>query len=769
MGDSRKAGALTQEVVELRVHGLSGTSAEKLLDHPVVIRVAGDRHAGFYRPRPGFGISDRPSYLRVEVYRWGALTAGRAVRTLSLLFLLPFMLINVATWARPATGGAGGVIGSLCRLLAVTLTAAFTLSLIGVTIDIIGWQCVPYQPCRAGRSYLSWLVELPLGPRLALLALVPIGALRLLWWLGTLSARALEGFRASPGQDRATGGEDRVDAPGFWNDSLVVQRLRAIHMAVGLGVLDASLLGALLHVQATPVGYALIGAVFLLLAAGIVLLSIPARLVQDTPGRGPVNLRGIRPLRIAAIVLTVLTLGYSAMSSGPEQPEGKLPGYEGGVAGLITVQAILLVGLFVATLHQRRRSLADSPSWLAGLGTPTLAVGAFAAAYGFAAALVYRVADILDRADVPNPAWPGRPDAPPLEPPVSYRWAAVAGLVAILAVAATTLWRLVATRRYRQRLADQVVESDFPGDQTPEALSRRTAVQKAVARAAVIEQLSPVVAVFLLLSLLGAAIVALDIFGIGPSELARRLGDHGDSAALRVAIATDIGVFFIELTGLGILLLGLLSYRSEETRRSVAAVWDLGTFWPRTVHPFAPPCYAERAVPELAKRVTTLTGNGAVILSGHSHGSVLAAAALLQLPPQVLDRVALLTHGSPLHRLYSRIFPAFFGDPVLHELGERIGWRWVNLWRNTDAVGGPIFSAHRPGQPPQVTGPAGEVDRRLRDPRSLTVPPDDTVPPPINRHWPYHTDEAYEAAVRELAERLRTGSGSGAATAGHDG
>ncbi len=78
----------------------------------------------------------------------------------------------------------------------------------------------------------------------------------------------------------------------------------------------------------------------------------------------------------------------------------------------------------------------------------------------------------------------------------------------------------------------------------------------------------------------------------------------------------------------------------------------------------------------------------------------------------------------------------------------------MNLWRDTDPIGGPLFSAHWPGQPPRVRGPAGTVDRRLRDPRAVTVPPDDTVPPPIERHWPYHTDPTYEAAVRELAGRL---------------
>ncbi|RQW97270.1 hypothetical protein DLJ60_03085, partial [Micromonospora chalcea] len=35
------------EAVELRVHGVSGASAETIVDHPIVVRVAGDRHAGF--------------------------------------------------------------------------------------------------------------------------------------------------------------------------------------------------------------------------------------------------------------------------------------------------------------------------------------------------------------------------------------------------------------------------------------------------------------------------------------------------------------------------------------------------------------------------------------------------------------------------------------------------------------------------------------------------------------------------------------------------
>ncbi|GAA3378827.1 hypothetical protein GCM10020367_59920 [Streptomyces sannanensis] len=66
--------------------------------------------------------------------------------------------------------------------------------------------------------------------------------------------------------------------------------------------------------------------------------------------------------------------------------------------------------------------------------------------------------------------------------------------------------------------------------------------------------------------------------------------------------------------------------------------------------PFAPPCCAERAVPDLVRRMHTWTERtgGRLVISGHSQGSVLSAAAVWQLPAGSRGRVALLTCGSPL-------------------------------------------------------------------------------------------------------------------------
>ena len=53
------------QTLELRVHGVSGTPPQDLLDRPLVDQVAGDKIAGFYRPRlQAERYDDRPSSLR---------------------------------------------------------------------------------------------------------------------------------------------------------------------------------------------------------------------------------------------------------------------------------------------------------------------------------------------------------------------------------------------------------------------------------------------------------------------------------------------------------------------------------------------------------------------------------------------------------------------------------------------------------------------------------------------------------------------------------
>ncbi|MFE9692974.1 hypothetical protein [Micromonospora sp. NPDC005806] len=740
---------MARDVVELRVHGVSGVRAEALLDHPVVVRVAGDRSAGFYRPRPGFGVTTGPAGVTIEAYQWRNLTVGTVARTVALLFLLPFMFSNLAAWLRPPARG-GGTVKALCRLLGATITAMFVLAVIGVFLDLIGWQCVSYQPCRAGRGYLGWLEELPIGPRLVVLAVLPAAAIRLVWWIGSRSARAYEEFHAPSGASGAPPG-DRLDADGFWRGEVLVGRLRSIHVAIAYFTLDLSILVAFTARQPSAVGIALLAVTLLLLAACLVLLCLPA---LNAPHTGWDWTRSvIRPLRVAVAAVTVLTVGYALLPRPTAPVGGALPGFALSVNVVILGQAALLAGLAAVAVWQQRGAPPAARAFFRGLGAPVFGAISAGLSATFTAGIVYRAADVLDRGAIPGPEHPPPPGAPPLDPPIAYRWDALGALATVLLVAVVGLYAGRFSRRRRERLAARISQEDFP-DAPPEAATRLRAVRRVISRSRLAEQFSPLLIVYFVLALLSLAFTALDLAEIGPTQLAQQLSGNRRTFVGLAAYLTDAGTFSLGLIVFGLLTIGVMAYFSPEVRRAVGVLWDLGTFFPRTTHPFAPPCYAERAVPELARRVSALSREKKVLLSGHSHGSALAAAAILQLPPETLGRVALLTYGSPLRRLYGHLMPAYFGDDVMREIGERIGWRWRNLWRTTDPVGGAIFSTHRPGDPPAVGGPAGRVDVRLRDPRAVTIPSMDTVPPPIEAHWPYHTDPRYGAAVAELADSL---------------
>src|SRR5262249_2712088 len=125
---------------ELRVHGVSGAAAEEMLDRAIVGQVAGDSNAGFFRPRSEYGATRGPGGARPEASRGGNPPAGAAARAFWLL-LLPFTLVNVALWLRPPAVGLGrAVVHVLCRVFALTLSATFTLAMVGVSLDLIAWQ-----------------------------------------------------------------------------------------------------------------------------------------------------------------------------------------------------------------------------------------------------------------------------------------------------------------------------------------------------------------------------------------------------------------------------------------------------------------------------------------------------------------------------------------------------------------------------------------------------------------------------------------------------
>ncbi|HET7734677.1 MAG TPA: hypothetical protein VFK52_01775 [Nocardioidaceae bacterium] len=230
-------------------------------------------------------------------------------------------------------------------------------------------------------------------------------------------------------------------------------------------------------------------------------------------------------------------------------------------------------------------------------------------------------------------------------------------------------------------------------------------------------------------------------------------------------IAT-VSMYVAAALALGLVYVASRLRTSDETRRGVGVLWDLSTFWPRAAHPLAPPCYAERVVPELKTRTGWVLGDQAgenrVILSGHSQGSAILVALLCRLRREDLRRVRVITYGSQIRALYGRVFPRVFGaaavgyaattgpmtlddawpdaptpghgtpstytppaeDPNLDQqawrgrpLFDRLhlaGGAWVSLFRRTDPLGFRVFSDTDtapdhpvPEVPPVTTGDPG--------------------------------------------------------------
>jgi hypothetical protein len=211
--------------------------------------------------------------------------------------------------------------------------------------------------------------------------------------------------------------------------------------------------------------------------------------------------------------------------------------------------------------------------------------------------------------------------------------------------------------------------------------------------------------------------------------VARSMGDwwHG---------WTVFGGRLVALFAITLMVLARQSYANRTVRRRVGIVWDVATFWPRRVHPLAPACYAERAVPELAARLTELTRSHPeqpIFVSAHSQGSVIAAAALL-LHHSRLPHVALVSYGSPLERLYAEYFPAYFGNVTFEQLDSRLGNHWLNLYRTTDPIGGAVA--------------------RLGADRNWVVEPLDPQHPEWHSNY---TRERYYADARTQADGWLTG------------
>ncbi|MGW0965808.1 hypothetical protein [Streptomyces sp. NPDC002516] len=752
--------------LELLVHGVGGTTPEEMLNDPRTVRITGDATAAVFRRADDADAEERPGDrgggpVR-EAYVWCNLTSGNGSRALWLL-LLPFMVVNLAHWMRPASRGHARTVrlyGLLVRLAGLTLTVLLVAAACEVALDLAAWQCAGTRLCVRNHSWLGFLSPdrpdagwwSPPGRRLALASLVPAALTTLLWYL---SHRTWSAYESQQPIARAAEHDDETEGtglgrPGFWYGRRLVARLRAAHTAAGfLTVAVAVGFPAARHDRAPggPVLLEILGDLLIatLLVGGAVVLWVVCRRGRSENridhGRDRTL---VRRLPLGSVALLALTTVYAGWSRPHWHAAGRLPG-DTVFGGLTLVQGLLVIALCgVARALYRttpepvdpRRTADGRPlgrrTAMRGFAGPAVAMLACALGGVMSGGVSQRVADWLDgtRHSIPGP-------------PVLLTWQASA--IPPLLVVLLALTVLLARRTWRLRRREMTaVEREYPGEVRDSARTRRIASTRAMA--ALTDRAPLMIGVLSSATLLlgACALAGALATGDAPSEAARGSNGFVHGAA---QTAQALGSWLI---GLGFILFvtwGRRAYKDAAARRTIGILWDVGTFWPRAAHPFAPPCYAERAVPDLTWRMATwirATG-GRLVLSGHSQGSVLAAAAAWQLEPSVRGRVALLTYGSPLERLYGRWFPAHFGPAALASLHRDVAC-WRNLYRRTDPIGGPV---RLPGD----CGP--EVDHRpLKDPLAYGRTERQPLPAPVLGHSDYQADPVFAEERRLLLERL---------------
>ncbi|WP_370116681.1 hypothetical protein [Streptacidiphilus sp. MAP12-33] len=754
--------------LELLVHGVGGTTPEAMLESPHLKQITGDSMSGTYRRWPDQDAEQRPGDYAgdavLEAYSWAKLTSGAASRALWLL-LLPFMFANLVHWMRPP-GAAGGraanlrlyrAYNALARLLALSLTVLLTGAACEIAMDLAAWQCAANTACVAHHSWAvfalgghgGWWGQ-P-GRRLAVAALLPVAVLAGLGQVARMTWSSYERVRpmTAPRTDEAP---IEMERDRFWYGVTTVGRLRPLHLAGGLlTVAWTALVPVVAHDrQAAPsrawFGIALL---VLLVALGALLLASLGTGADVLPPRA---------LPAVAGALTVLVLGYAAWNRPEWSATGALPGAERGFAALLAGQLVLALALTGVAFALTRRGRADDPVAPVdpaltvpspdpgapkpedeGFGGPNGAAlrglaGPATALLGLGLGALFSSGAALFTAQrLASGGGGALPQAVPL-----LVWHA-GGTTLVLPVLVVVVARLaVPLLRERSALRPEVLEAyDEPrttdSPRTGQITTKLAGARLTEAGGSVIGGLALVAAAQLCVALAGAL--------VSGESLTAATADLGMVGSRLGELLQNLGGWLTTALVLGLVTLGRSAYSSPARRRTVGVLWDIGTFWPRAAHPLAPPCYAERAVPDIEARVRTWLDadpTRRLVLSAHSQGTVLAAAALWQLDPATRGRVALLTYGSPLRRLYGRFFPAYMGPDELMRL-QRDMPRWDNLFRLTDPIGGPVRIPAMAGSP-AVDQPA------LPDPLAFGRTEQYPILVPVNGHFDYRLDPRFLVA-----------------------
>lgn len=629
---------MTTKFIELRIHGVSGTSAVDLLE---ARPVAADTDPRVDLTKPA------PTGPWTRAFRWSSLTSGDA-RSAAWILLLPYMLANLAGWALPPRRSIWRhrFDVTLVRIVGAMLTAMFSL------VTAYGFIAI------GGYATLGQRFGVDLGLATALGALVTLGVTTGLWWLTRSRETEIEPVLTDPAIEHASD----------WT------ALRYAHLAVSasatlwtLGVVarEAFPSAPFPHLV-TPIAIgSLIASV--IVAGASVLVDLP-RINRLTAA-----------LWFTASGLVVI-LGVAIWATSADAPAQDITG--AGVPLSILVEYFAAVALATVAASYSRVYRLTAPT----VATLLAIAGAAGAAVG--AATIQATATV------------GRTEAPSSVGVIAEGF--VVGILALatfvlalhlLAMSQFPSERARIWKGIRAIVSDPLVLMiGTPTIITSVSLLVFWAISEHPETPifATLAHLAYGAVTILAMAHVRSSIVRVALTALGAISIYLVLRRFADDFRQVAVVATLV----LPTQLIGSRLISAL--RDADQRRALAVPWDVGSYFPSAFHPLAPPPYGATAVDSLRSVLAELsTGNRRpIVVAAHSQGTVIAATALtgVELP------VALFTFGSPLGTLYRRFFPAHFGTDFFAHLTEMVSW--ANLWRTTDPIGGSIDPAiDRPEQP----------------------------------------------------------------------
>jgi hypothetical protein len=709
---------------------VSGTPPQDVLCSTWAAQVAGDASAPIFQPTDQFGRTipgtdlpfDGGSVPRqVEAYHWGEMTSGGWSKAIWAL-LAPFALVNVAHWMLPAGARKGamhdliGTIEALLRLAGLLLTALFMTQIAVLVMDVVVGQC-PAEPGKClSSAHLGWLWA---HQRLLSIA----GALVLVAVLGVINHISVIKW-ALPGKAKARRGDGEVLAEddSFYDGDADAPMLRATHLTAGLSVVVVLILGGTHRPSGWWLPVWVVAEVLLVAAAAAVLFFL--RHPRDAmPDRSvPKSAARVGPALALALLAVTAAWGPTASAAQAKRDSTHmplpLPGSD-DVVGLAMIALDCVVALIVAALvpvvvskwgSRRDTPGAFRPFALGGFAAPVTIIGGLLGA-GLGAGYTYIAASCLGGkcSAVFSHSYGANS---PLQLPASYEslselWA-VSGIVVVAGAVVLVLAFLTGAARAAKNILVPsylrpagIVQGSPSGTGQPfkVALSWQLARWR-VLSARILTAMSAVIAIAALLCLEAqwastkTPLLRPLRFLLDRGFLARPASALGLTAHRPFLAA--VGAYVVTVITLAFLLRVYNAARRPDSARALGILWDLASYWPRAAHPFVPPCYAQRAVPDLVERAHRYIEEGhTVVLSAHSQGSLITLAAAMRMKacyPGSCKYLGLVMAGSQLQWAYPRAFPAVVNLHAYQRVLGDLNGRWYVLVRGTDPLGGPVLS-----------------------------------------------------------------------------